>query len=45
MPGDFTLEQLVQELADGTGPDLRGYKHTTLERARSASYLTPFSSI
>jgi two-component system CheB/CheR fusion protein len=27
-----TLEQLVQELADQRGIDLRGYKHTTLQR-------------
>src|SRR5215469_10924618 len=29
---DITLNQLVYSLAEDGGPDLRGYKHTTLER-------------
>ena len=32
MSDDLTLQQLVAELAVGSGPDLRGYKLSTLER-------------
>jgi two-component system CheB/CheR fusion protein len=32
MSKELTLEKLVSELADHRGPDLRGYKHGTLER-------------
>src|SRR5215831_7877713 len=32
MSDDLTLAQLVERLANDHGPDLRGYKTTTLER-------------
>src|SRR5438067_3222610 len=32
MSDEITLQQLVADLAGDHGPDLRGYKHTTLER-------------
>ena len=32
MSDDLTLQELVQYLAAERGPDLRGYKHTSLER-------------
>ena len=32
MTDDFTLQELVRELAVEPGPDLRGYKLTSLER-------------
>jgi two-component system CheB/CheR fusion protein len=32
MSDDLTLSELVSELASDKGPDLRGYKHTSLER-------------
>jgi two-component system CheB/CheR fusion protein len=32
MSDDLTLHELVNELAAERGPDLRGYKHTSLER-------------
>ena len=32
MSDEITLQQLVEDLAGDHGPDLRGYKHTTLER-------------
>jgi two-component system CheB/CheR fusion protein len=32
MSDDLTLQQLVDELATEKGPDLRGYKHTSLQR-------------